>query len=63
MTNRRKLLSESKCNKTRNEGHYKTSRNQYRNRVEGYKNIQTLNYKYIQHLEIIFGIYLTVSYT
>ena len=31
MTTRRKLLSESKseCNKTQEEGHYKTSRNKY----------------------------------
>ena len=29
---------------------------------KNYENIQTLNYAYMQHLEIILGIYLTASY-
>ena len=55
MTNRSKLLRESECNKTLEEEHYKTSRNKYERERESYENIQTLNYAYMQHLEIIFG--------
>ena len=60
MTNRSKLLSESACNKTLREEHCKASRNKYE-KGKSYKNIQTFN-AYIQHLEIIFGIYLTANY-
>ena len=51
MTNRSKLLSKSECNKTLEEGHCKTRRDKYER--DSYENIQTLNYAYMQHLEII----------
>ena len=57
MTNGSKLPSgEPECNKILEEGHYKTSRNKYEREREKarYENIQTLNYAYTQHLEIIF---------
>ena len=50
-----KLLSESECNKTLEEGHCNTNRNKFERERESYENIQTLNYTYMQHLEIIFG--------
>ena len=54
MTNCRKRLSESECDKTLEEGHYKLVAINAKER-ESYDNVQTLNYAYIQSLEIIFG--------
>ena len=44
---------ESECNETLEEGHYEVSRNKYER--ESYGNIHTLNYAYMQHLDILFG--------
>ena len=49
MINRSKLLSESNCNETLEEGHYKTSRSKYK------RDRKLRKYTDMQHLEIIFG--------
>ena len=57
MTNRSKLLSESKsdCNKKHQRRDTTRLAETNMKERESYENIQTLNYGYTQHLEILFG--------
>ena len=56
MTNRSKLLSESKSNVTKHQRRDTTRLAQTNmKKRESYENMLALNYAYMQHLEIMFG--------